>query len=210
MHKPISQVQLIHQTFSDINHFEQAHKHWHWGVLNSMQQLGKAPFRSDMTVLGLEGISIQKFSCNCLVNASAAMPVDSFTFGMLLQVQGSQPITNQVPINKNCIFGYNKEAEANLLTSTEGLQMVFVIIKKSLFYDFAHQMGRYDLDDTFMAKNALILEPTQLIPYKRYLQQIIYLCEHQPQQLQNSVMPTLIRNDLLPLLIYILQKKNKQ
>ena len=97
----VSPGQLIHQTFSDINHFEEAHRRWHWGTLDSMQQLAKAPFQGAMTVLNLEGISIQKFSCNCLVNALAAMPVDSFTFGMLLQVQGSQPITNQVPIPNN-------------------------------------------------------------------------------------------------------------
>ena len=209
MLESFSQGQLIHQTFSDINHFEEAHRRWHWGTLDSMQQLGKGPFQSDMTVLNLEGISIQKFFCNCLVNAVAAMPVDSFIFGILLKVQGNQPISNQVPINKNCIFGFNKQPEANLITSTEGLEMVFVIIKKSLFWDFAHQLRPYDLEDNFIAQNALILEPTQLIPYQRYLQQIIYLCEQQPQQLQNPVMPTLIRHDLIPLLINTLRDATK-
>jgi AraC-like DNA-binding protein len=100
------------------------------------------------------------------------LKVDSFTFGMLLEVQGRPPLTNQVTLSPNCIFGFGNHSEANLITATEKLEMVFFIVKKSLFWKFANQMGRYDLDDTFMARNVVVLDPIKLIPYKKYLKDI--------------------------------------
>ena len=206
MLKSFSKEPLIYQQFSDIDHLAEVFRYSNRGSSYSMEQLAKAPFKGSLMTLNIPDISIYKLSWNCLVNVVGNKAIDCFSFGTLFQVKGRQPLAHGVPINNNCLFAFG-DMEANFITSSEQLQIVLVVIKKDIFWDFAKQFEYFDLDDTFFqTRNAMNLNEMQFVPYHKYLQEIIYLSEYQPQVLQqNSIMEKLIRSDLLPLLLDTLQ-----
>ncbi|NET74468.1 MAG: helix-turn-helix transcriptional regulator [Sphaerospermopsis sp. SIO1G2] len=79
--------------------------------------------------------------------------------------------------------------------------MIAILIPVETFHDYADQLQRHDLDDSFLSKNYVNLFPTGMKEIKDYLKEIFWLAEHQPSYLQQDHVVDLVTSDFLPLLI---------
>ncbi|WP_204141195.1 helix-turn-helix domain-containing protein [Halomicronema sp. CCY15110] len=169
-----------------------------WGA--QFRQLHPKPFQGVVSRLQLEGLSIGRLVTNCTVEIVGEKPRDSLAFGLVLHQQDSSHFAHGTPLNTNCLFGFDPQREANLVSSAAGLSVVLVEVNKSLLQLFANQLGHHELDDAFFRQNIVTAWPTHIDAYSSYLRQVIFLMDHHPQILQSPDLLRLIQGDLLPLL----------
>lgn len=190
---------INHAHYEDIDQLASAFRDHHWNLRGN--QLSRGKFEAEMIAIDNGSFHLLKLHLNCMIHAVGGKPPNSLSFALPIEPFGSSGIAHYVPVQSNCIFGFDDQREGNLVTPPSGYGLAFIVVRRDLFQHYAEGLGRYDLDDAFMKRNIVQIIPSRFTPLAQYLKEVFYVGQHYPDFFMSPHAFELLEKDLLPLLI---------
>jgi AraC family ethanolamine operon transcriptional activator len=191
-----------HAHYEDIDQLGLAFRGQNWNVQGN--QLSRGKFQAEMTAIDTGRVRLLKIHVNCMIHAIGEKPPHSRVFTLPLESSGPSATAHCVPVQSNCIFGFDDQREGNLVTPQSGYDLGFIVVQQDLFQHYAEVLGRCDLDDAFMKRNIVQIAPNRFTPLAYYLKEVFHVGQYYPDFFKSSHVPELLEKDLLPLLVYTL------
>lgn len=171
------------------------------GMKLSITQISSGWFEGNLLLGQIGGIFFLRSTFNQVVHIQGEKSTsDRILFSLTLKPQGGNVLAHGKNTPSDWVYGFDPEREVYLVTPTN-YQIGVVGVERAEFLQQAQQMGRDDLDETWLRRNWLQLRPEALVNLLGYLHQTYYLIESQSDFLRRAPTHTLVRSDLLPLLV---------
>ena len=189
-------TKIISRRFVDIDDFTQQMQSFSQVC---MTQLSLHSLQSDVWLAALGGVQFVFIKSSCPIFISGDKPRDAIAFACLLEPTGPPIISHGRPMAHQTLGGFDPTREAKFVLPSQAYYVAFQI-QRDLLHQYLQIMGRFDLDERFWRTNYISL-PETITSVKNYLNQILYLIQHQSSLLRQSHIKTLLMDDFIPLLI---------
>lgn len=170
------------------------------GFQLSITQISSGCFDGKLLLAKIGGIFFLRGSFNQLVLIQGKKPTERIMFSFTLKAQDRELLAHGREIPLDYLYGFDPEQEVHLV-SPNNYQIAVVGVEQVEFFRQAQQVGRDDLDESWLRRNWMQLRSESLANLLSYLHQVYYLIESQSDFLQRSQTHTLVKSDLIPLLV---------
>lgn len=187
---------ILSHRFTDIDRFTEQIQSF---SKVQMTQLSVESLQCDLLLAAFGEVQFAFIKSSCPIFTVGEKPRDAIVFGCLLETTGPCLISHNRRVSHSTLSGIDSDLEAKFVLPSH-MQYVAIQINRKTFQNYLEVMERPDLDERFWASNYVHV-PETIWTVKTYLQQVLYLIQHQPRFLQQSHARKLLLDDFIPLLI---------
>jgi len=191
-----SNHKIISKSFRDVDGFKEFFEYQGKEII----QLSPGSLEAEFLSIQVGNLYFVSNQANQGVQFSGDGTKDCISFAILWSEKEKEYYSFRHPIEpQRTVFGFNG-TEAHAIFP-QGVTLTQIVIPVEIFYIYADQLQRHDLDDNFRSKNHVNLLPTGMKEIKDYLKQLIWLAVNKPTFLNKPHIEKLVADDFLTLLI---------